>query len=92
MRLFRAHVAVSEPFFDGSVLIPSVIARQGLLRRCHRVLEDVILAVQDGLGLDGGLVWVGILGFLGLELLTLLVLDVLVSCVDIYMSGWQSLF
>ena len=55
-------------------------------------MEDVILAVEDGLGLDGGLVRVGILGFLGLVLGTLLVLDVLVSLVDIYMSGWQSLF
>ena len=88
MRLVWAHLTVAEPFFDGSVLIPRVISCQGLLRRSHWVLEDLILAVQDGLGLDGGLVRVGILGLLGLELRTLLVFDVLVSCVDIYMSGW----
>ena len=92
MGLIRAHIAVAEPFFDGSVLIPRVISCQGLLRRSHWVLEDLILAVQDGLGLDRGLVRVGVLGFLGLELGTLLVLDVLVSRVNIYMSGWQSLF
>ena len=52
MRLIWAHITVAKPLFDGSVLVPGVVARQGLLRWCQRVLEDVVLAVKDGSCLD----------------------------------------
>ena len=89
MRLIWAHLTVTEPLFDSAILVPGVIAGEGLLGWSGGVLEDIVLAVQDGLGLDRLLVRVGVLGLLSAELL--LVFDVLVGVVDINMSGRQSL-
>jgi len=61
MRLVRAHFTVSEPLFDCSILIPGIVACERLLGWRHGVLEDIVFAVQDGLRLDGLLVWVGVL-------------------------------
>ena len=89
MRLIRAHFAISEPLFNGTVLIPGVIARQGLLGRGTGVLEDLVLALEDGDCLKGKLVRVLIAG---LVWDALLILDMLVSLVDIDMSCGQTLF
>ena len=89
MRLVRTHLAVLEPLLDCAVLIPSIVAGEGLLRRRVHVLEDLILALKDGDGLNSQLV-----GVLSTNLLAdlLLVLDVLMCLVDINMSSRKSLF
>ena len=58
MGLVRTHLAVFDPMLDTSVLIPSVIPSESLLRRCTRVLEDLILSLEDSDGLDRLLIWV----------------------------------
>ena len=70
-------------------MIPGVIARQGLLGRGTGVLEDLVLALEDGDSLKGKLVRVLVAG---LVRDALLVLDMLVSLVDIDMSCGQTLF
>ena len=89
MRLIRAHFAVSQPLLNCSILIPGIIACQGLLRRCTGILEDLVLALEDGDCLKGKLVRVLIAG---LVWDALLILDMLVSLVDIDMSCGQTLF
>ncbi len=84
MRLFFSHFAVVEPLFNCAVLIPSVVPGQSLLGRGQWVLEDFILALKDGAGLDGGLVWVLVFGVLASEFG--FIFDVLVGFIDIYMS------
>ena len=84
--LIWAHLAIADPLFDCSVLVPGIVPGQRLLRRGHRVLEDVILAVEDGACLNGGLVWVGVLGFFIAKFL--LIFHMFVSRVDIHMSCW----
>ena len=89
MRLVRAHFAVTQPLLDGAVLIPGVVTGQSLLGWRAGILEDLVFALEDGNGLEGQLVRVLIAGLVR-ELL--LIFDVLMSLVDIYMSGGQSLF
>ena len=89
MRLIRAHFAVSQPLFNCSILIPGIVARQGLLWRSSGILEDLVLALEDGDCLEGKLVRVLVAG---LVWDALLVLDMLVSLIDIDMSCGQTLF
>ena len=89
MRLIWAHFAVFEPLLNCAVLIPRIIACQGLLRWRVHVLEDLVLALEDGDGLNGELV--GVLGA-GLLADVPLILYVLVGLVDINMSSRKSLF
>ncbi len=70
--------------FDRSVLIPGVVPCQSLLRRGKRILEDLVLLLKDGTGLDGGLVRVVIFSVLASEFG--FIFDVLMSFIDIYMS------
>ena len=84
MGLIRPHLTVVEPLLDSAVLVPGVVARQGLLGRRHRVLEDVVLAIQDGLGLNAGLVWVDVFVVVGADFL--LILNVLMRGVHICMA------
>ena len=58
MRLVWTHFAVLEPLFNCAVLIPGIVASQGLFRRRVHVLEDLVLAIEDGDGLGGNLVGV----------------------------------
>lgn len=89
VRLIRTHLTVLKPLFNCAVLIPSIVAGEGLLRRRVHVLEDLILALKDGDGLNSQLVGVLSANFLA-DLL--LVLDVLMCLVDINMSSRKSLF
>ncbi len=47
-------------------------------------MEDLVLLLKDGTGLDGGLVWVFVFGVLASEFG--FIFDVLVGFIDIYMS------
>jgi len=56
VRFIGAHLTVLKPLFDGTVLIPGIIACQGLLGWRVDILEDFVLAVEDGDGLNGLLI------------------------------------
>ena len=58
MGLVRTHLAILDPLLDTTVLVPSVIPREGLLRRCTRVLENLILTLEDSNSLNRLLIWV----------------------------------
>lgn len=58
VELTRVLAAVLEPLFDGAVLVPGVVAGQGLDGRHVGVVEDFVLLVQDGESLLGLLVLV----------------------------------
>ena len=89
MRFIGAHLTVLKPLFDGTVLIPGIIACQGLFGWRVDILEDFVLAVEDGDGLNGLLIRVLRAGLLADFLL---VLYVLMCLVDINMSSGKSLF
>ena len=89
MWLIRAYSAVLQPFFNGSVLVPGVIARQSLDWEHIGIVENFILAVEDGESLSGSLVLVDHLvivrqecGFFD---------DMLVLLYDVCVASWQTL-
>ena len=89
MWLIRTYSAVLQPFFNGSVLVPGVIARQSLDREHVGIVENFILAVEDGESLSGSLVLVDHLvivrqegGFFD---------DMLVLLYDVCVASWQTL-
>ena len=89
MRLVWTDSAILQPFFNCSVLVPGVIARQSLDREHVGIVENFILAVEDGESLSGGLVLVDHLvivrqegGFFD---------DMLVLLYDVCVASWQTL-
>ena len=58
MWLIRAYSAVLQPFFNGSVLVPGVVARQSLNWEHIGIVENFVLAVEDGESLSGSLILV----------------------------------
>ena len=89
MWLIRAYSAVLKPLFNGSVLVPGVIARQSFDWEHIGVVENFILAVEDGESLSGSLVLVNHLVIVGQE--GGLFDDMLVLLYDICVASWQTL-
>ena len=89
MWLIRTHLTVLKPLLNCAVLIPCIVAGEGLLRRRIHVLEDLVLAIKNSDGLDSELV--GIL-LTGLLTNLLFVMDFLMCLIDTNMSGRKSLF
>lgn len=87
--LVWTHFAVTEPFFNGSVRVPSVIPGESLFGWRHRILENLVFTIEDGTSFDGGLVRVNVFLFFTAKLL--LIFDVLMCLVNINMSSRQSL-
>lgn len=80
---------MTEPFFNGSVRVPSVITGESLFGWRHRILENLVFTIEDGTSFDGGLVRVNVFLFFTAKLL--LIFDVLMCLVNINMSSRQSL-
>lgn len=80
-------LTVGEPLLGREVLVPGVVAGEALDREHGGVVEDLVLLVQDGERLLGGLVFVEVVLRLGQE--GRLLDNVLVFANDVGVAGGQ---
>ena len=82
-------LTVGEPLLGREILVPGVVAGEALDREHGGVVEDLVLLVQDGERLLGGLVFVEVVLRLGQE--GRLLDNVLVFANDVGVAGGQPL-